>query len=233
MKLRTLGRTGVQVSRFGLGTMVLGAWGNTDHDDCITLINRAIDAGINLIDTADVYAFGESEEIVGKALVGASRRGGAGDQVPQRHDRRPEPPRELAPLDPHGGGGQPAPSPDRPHRPLPDSPSRPDDRHRRDDRRTHRPRPRRQDRCMGHLDVPCVRPRRGVLGGRSPFGRGTAFGAAAVLDHVPGHRDRGAAHLPASRHRCHRVEPVVGRVVDRQVPAVVAGAGRIARRHEP
>ena len=70
MKLRTLGRTGVQVSRFGLGTMVLGAWGNADHDDCVTLINRAIDAGINLIDTADVYAFGESEEIVGKALVG-------------------------------------------------------------------------------------------------------------------------------------------------------------------
>ena len=70
MELRTLGRTGIQVSRLGLGTMVLGAWGNTDHDDCTRLINRAVDAGINLIDTADVYAFGESEEIVGKALAG-------------------------------------------------------------------------------------------------------------------------------------------------------------------
>lgn len=70
MELRGLGRTGVRVSRFGLGTMVLGAWGHTDHDDCVRLINRAIDAGINLIDTADVYAFGESEEIVGKALAG-------------------------------------------------------------------------------------------------------------------------------------------------------------------
>ena len=64
-----MGRTGVKVSRFGLGTMVLGAWGNTDHDDCVRLINRAIDGGINLIDTADVYAFGESEEIVGKAIT--------------------------------------------------------------------------------------------------------------------------------------------------------------------
>ena len=71
MEFRTLGRTGVQVSRFGLGTMVLGAWGNTDHDDC-RRINRAVDAGINLIDTADVYAYGESEEIVGEALSGAA-----------------------------------------------------------------------------------------------------------------------------------------------------------------
>lgn len=70
MELRTLGRTGVQVTRLGLGTMVLGAWGNTDHDDCIRIVRRAVDAGINLIDTADVYAFGESEEIVGAALVG-------------------------------------------------------------------------------------------------------------------------------------------------------------------
>ena len=73
MEFRTLGRTGVQVSRFGLGTMVLGAWGNTDHDDCVRLINRAVDAGINLIDTADVYAYGESEEIVGRALSGRQR----------------------------------------------------------------------------------------------------------------------------------------------------------------
>jgi len=73
MEFRTLGRTGVQVSRFGLGTMVLGAWGNTDHDDCIRLINRAVDGGINLIDTADVYAYGESEEIVGQALAGRRR----------------------------------------------------------------------------------------------------------------------------------------------------------------
>ncbi len=69
MEYTTLGRTGITVSRFGLGTMVLGAWGNTDHAACDRLINRALDAGINLVDTADVYAFGESEEIVGAALA--------------------------------------------------------------------------------------------------------------------------------------------------------------------
>ncbi len=70
MELRPLGRTGVEVSKFGLGTMVLGAWGNTDHHECIRIVHRALDAGINFIDTADVYAFGESEEIVGRALAG-------------------------------------------------------------------------------------------------------------------------------------------------------------------
>ena len=68
MELRPLGRTGVRVSRFGLGTMVLGAWGNTDRASCARIVNRALDAGINLVDTADVYAFGESETIVGEAL---------------------------------------------------------------------------------------------------------------------------------------------------------------------
>jgi aryl-alcohol dehydrogenase-like predicted oxidoreductase len=70
MEYRTLGRTGVTVSRLGLGTMVLGAWGNTDHDACVRIVHRALDAGVNLVDTADVYAFGGSEEIVGRALVG-------------------------------------------------------------------------------------------------------------------------------------------------------------------
>ena len=70
MEMTTLGRTGMQVGRFGLGTMVLGAWGNRDHDECVRIVNTAIDAGLNLVDTADVYAFGESEEIVGKAIIG-------------------------------------------------------------------------------------------------------------------------------------------------------------------
>jgi len=67
---RPLGRTGVQASPLCLGTMMFGAWGNTDHDESIAIIHRALDAGINFIDTADVYARGESEEIVGKALKG-------------------------------------------------------------------------------------------------------------------------------------------------------------------
>src|SRR3954449_2648498 len=70
MEYRPLGRTGVQVSKLCLGTMMFGAWGNTDHDDSTRIIHRALDAGINFLDTADVYADGESEEIVGKALKG-------------------------------------------------------------------------------------------------------------------------------------------------------------------
>src|SRR3954449_8494023 len=70
MELRPLGRTGVQVSKLCLGTMMFGTWGNPDHDDSIRIIHRALDAGINFVDTADVYSDGESEEIVGKALSG-------------------------------------------------------------------------------------------------------------------------------------------------------------------
>ena len=73
MDYRALGRTGVKVSPLCLGAMMFGAWGNTDHDECIRIIHRALDAGVNFIDTADVYARGESEEIVGKALAGGRR----------------------------------------------------------------------------------------------------------------------------------------------------------------
>ena len=70
MNRRPLARTGVQVSPLCLGAMMFGGWGNPDHEDGIKIIHRALDAGINFIDTADVYSRGESEEIVGKALAG-------------------------------------------------------------------------------------------------------------------------------------------------------------------
>ncbi|RDG38590.1 aldo/keto reductase [Streptomyces corynorhini] len=70
MKYRTLGRTGIKVSPYCLGAMMFGALGNPDHDDSIRIIHKALDAGVNFIDTADVYSRGESEEIVGKALKG-------------------------------------------------------------------------------------------------------------------------------------------------------------------
>ncbi len=73
MDHRPLGSTGVQVSPLCLGAMMFGAWGNPDHDDSIRIIHRALDAGINFVDTADVYSGGESEEIVGKALAGGKR----------------------------------------------------------------------------------------------------------------------------------------------------------------
>src|SRR6188472_3947004 len=70
MEMRVLGTTGVKVSPLCLGAMMFGSWGNTDHDESIRIIHRALDAGLNFIDTADVYSRGESEEIVGKALKG-------------------------------------------------------------------------------------------------------------------------------------------------------------------
>ena len=73
MEYRSLGRTGMQVSPLCLGAMMFGAWGEPDHDISIKIIHRALDAGINFIDTADVYSQGESEEIVGKALAGGLR----------------------------------------------------------------------------------------------------------------------------------------------------------------
>lgn len=68
MELRTLGVTGMKVSPLCLGAMMFGALGNGDHADCERIIHRAIDGGINFIDTADGYSSGESETIVGKAI---------------------------------------------------------------------------------------------------------------------------------------------------------------------
>ena len=68
MKHRKFGRTGVEVSSQCLGAMMFGVLGNPDHDECERLIGRALDAGINFIDTADIYSRGESEEIVGQAV---------------------------------------------------------------------------------------------------------------------------------------------------------------------
>ena len=72
MHYRPLGRTGVSVSQMCLGAMMFGAFGNPDHDDAVRIIHKALDAGINFIDTADGYSAGESEQIIGKALAGGA-----------------------------------------------------------------------------------------------------------------------------------------------------------------
>jgi aryl-alcohol dehydrogenase-like predicted oxidoreductase len=70
MEYRTLGRTGVNLSAFCLGGGQFGSVASPDQDECARLIHEALDGGINCIDTADVYAGGRSEEIIGKALAG-------------------------------------------------------------------------------------------------------------------------------------------------------------------
>ena len=70
MEYRVLGTTGVHVSTMCLGAGMFGRFGNTDRSECERMVHRSIDAGINFIDTSDVYSFGESEEILGQALKG-------------------------------------------------------------------------------------------------------------------------------------------------------------------
>ena len=73
MEFSRIGNTGIEISRIGLGTWAIGGWmwGGTDEKESIHTIRSAFDRGINLIDTAPVYGFGRSEEIVGKALARA------------------------------------------------------------------------------------------------------------------------------------------------------------------
>jgi aryl-alcohol dehydrogenase-like predicted oxidoreductase len=97
MDYRPLARTGVRVSPLCLGAMMFGNWGNSDHEECLRIIHRALGAGINFIDTADVYSDGESEEIVGRALARGRRddvvlatkvHGAMGDDVNARGNSR-------------------------------------------------------------------------------------------------------------------------------------------------
>ncbi|GAA3139377.1 aldo/keto reductase [Nonomuraea roseoviolacea] len=70
MQYRTLGRTGVHVSSLALGAMNFGAIGRTTQDEATAIVDAALEAGVNLIDTADMYGQGDSEEMVGKAIAG-------------------------------------------------------------------------------------------------------------------------------------------------------------------
>jgi aryl-alcohol dehydrogenase-like predicted oxidoreductase len=97
MQMRVLGSTGVRVSTLCLGAMMFGAWGDPDPGSGIRIMHRALEAGINFIDTADVYSGGASEEIVGKALAGGPRdhvvlatkaHGPMGDDVNERGNSR-------------------------------------------------------------------------------------------------------------------------------------------------
>ena len=106
MRYRTLGRTGIKVSPYALGAMMFGAIGNPDHDNSVRVIHKALDAGINVVDTAEVYSDGESEEIVGKALRGRRRQRRPGHQGASAgagrdagRGRRSQPARQLQAVD--------------------------------------------------------------------------------------------------------------------------------------
>src|SRR5258706_13534067 len=74
MQYRQLGGSSIEVSTLGLGTMMFGRWGNPDENACRLMVDRALDAGVTLFDTADIYDFGISEEFLGRALAGRRDR---------------------------------------------------------------------------------------------------------------------------------------------------------------
>ena len=127
MEYRPLGRTGISVSQLCLGAMMFGAFGNPDHHDAIKIIHRALDAGINFIDTADGYSAGESEEILGEALAGGRRESVVlAVKFGPPLGRGPQPSRSVAAVDHGGGRGLAAPASDRLDRRLPSGRSRPE-----------------------------------------------------------------------------------------------------------
>src|ERR1700704_3236265 len=69
MQYRQLGGSKIEVSTLGLGTMMFGRWGNPDENACRLMVDSAVDAGVTLFDTADIYDFGASEEFLGRALA--------------------------------------------------------------------------------------------------------------------------------------------------------------------
>ena len=168
MRHRTLGKTGLKVSPLCLGAMMFGGWGNPDHDDSISIIHAALDAGINFIDTADVYSAGESEEIVGKAIAGRRDEVVLATKFFAPMGDGPEPGRRLAPLD-HEASARPACAGSAPTTstctrstgPIPPM------RRRRDARRAVRPRAPGQGPLPRQLDVAGVGDRRGPVGGRA------------------------------------------------------------------
>ena len=167
---------------------MFGAWGNPDHDDSIRIIHRALDAGINFIDTADVYSEGESEVIVGKALARWTARevvlatkvhAPMGDDPnAQGNSRRwiiAECENSLRRL------GTDYIDLYQIHRPTkPSTWTRPSAR--------SRPRPRGQDPVLRQLHVPGRTDRRGPVGGRTPRARTVHDRAAALFHPGAGHR---------------------------------------------
>ena len=198
---------------------MFGAWGNPDHDESIAIIHRALDAGINFIDTADVYARGESEEIVGKALAGGRRdnvflatkvHGTMGDDPNQFGNSRrwivAEVENSLRRL------GTDWIDLYQIHRPeldtdIDETLGALTDLVRAGQGALHR-----------QLDLPAERDRRGPVGRRAARARALRLRAAAVLDPRARRRGRRAADVPALRHGRHPVEPAGRRLADRALP---------------
>ena len=229
MEYRNLGRTGVQVSPLCLGAMMFGAWGEPDHDKSIRIIHAALDAGINFVDTADVYSQGENEEIVGKALKGrrddivlaTKFHGQMGDEINHQGSSRrwimtavEDSLRRLGTdyIDLY-----------QVHRPREDTDVEETLSALTDLVRAG------QDPLLRLLDVPGEPDRRGAVGRARPR-PGALQDRAAAVQHARA-RDRGRrpAHRAAPRHGRDPVEPARGRLALRAATARARDAADVAR----
>ncbi len=163
------------MSRFALGAMSFGVLGNTDHDDCVRIVHAALDAGVNLIDTADVYSGGESEVIVGKALAGRRDDVVLSSKCFWPMGADPNQPRRVAAVDRACRRGQPAPARHRPARRLLPAQARPGHRPRGVARRA------RATSCTRARCSPSASPRSPARG--SPRAQWVASSARASSDH--------------------------------------------------
>ena len=230
MEYRTLGGTGLQVSTHCLGTMMFGAWGNTDVDDCVATINAAIDGGINFVDTADVYSGGESEEIVGRALKG--RRDEVilatkvhGQMGPGRNDEGNSRVWIMKEVENSSAASAPITST------CIRSTSRGGDRGRGDARRADRSAAPGQDPLLRLLDIPRVADGRSAVDGRAARALAVPHRAAAVFDLRAPDRARRAPGRRAVRDGRARLEPAVSRLADRAVsPRGVRSVAGVTRR---
>ena len=213
-----------------LGAMMFGAWGNPDHDESIRIIHRALDAGINFIDTADVYARGESEEIVGKALAGGRRddvvlatkvHGTMGDDPNQYGNSRRWITRAVE--DSLRRLGTDWIDLYQIHRPEPDTDIDETLGALTDLVRAGK------IRAIGCSTFPAARDRRGAVDRRAPRARALRLRAAALLAARARRRGRRAARLPALRDGRDPVEPARAAAGSPAATARARGAPRAAR----
>ena len=207
MEYRPLGRTGIQVSKLCLGTMMFGAWGNSDHDDSIRIIHAALDAGIKFRGYRRRLLRRRVRGDPRQGIKGPSREHRACHEVLHADGRRSQPARRLAPLDHHRGRELPQAARHRLDRPLPGAPTRPRNRRRGNPQRADRPRPAGQGPLHRLLLLLGRRDRRSTVDRARPQPPALPHRAAAVLATRPWHRARRAPNRPAARHGHPHLQP--------------------------
>ena len=227
MEYRTLGRTGVKVSPLCLGAMMFGAWGEPDHDKSIRIIHAALDAGINFVDTADVYSRARTRRSSARRSKAAATTSSSPRSSTARWATAPTQ-GQLAALDHARRRGLAAAPADRPHRPLPGAPPRRTPTSRRRCRRSPTSSGR-EDPLLRLLDLSGEHDRRGAVGRARPRPRALQDRAAALQHARARDRGRRPPHRATPRHGRDPVEPARRRLAVRPLPQGASCRPRPAR----